>query len=75
MKSEGTKQKIFFNLYKLKESSISMSHDMTIEERKITKALVEQANQKTKTSTEKADENSRIWVCRVRGPAWKQRIE
>ena len=75
VKTEEIKKKIFFNLYKLKDSSISMSHDMTIEERKKRKTLVDEANQKTKVLAESTDENAKNWVYRVRGPPWKQKIE
>ena len=74
VKSESTKRKIFSNLYKRRatDSHINMSHDMTIEERKKTKDLVEEAKRKTEELTSK--NNSKNWVFKVRGPPWDQQI-
>ena len=72
--SEETKKKIFSRLYKLKETNqylnISMSHDMTKDERTKTKLLVEEAKLKTND-----DQDSKNWIFKVRGPPWDQRIQ
>ncbi len=80
--SEDTKRKIFANLYKLRNTEdatfkeIGMNHDMTKEERKKTKLLVEEAKQKTARLAENPDldEESKNFVFRVRGPPWSQEI-
>ena len=80
LKSDTAKRRIFSQLYKLRNStefsSMSMSHDMTKEERLRTKMLVEEAKQKKRELSEKDENNeSKNWVFRVRGPPWNQRIE
>ncbi len=80
--SEDTKRKIFANLYKLRNDEdarykeIGMNHDMTKEERKKTKLLVEEAKRKTASLEENPDldEESKNFVFRVRGPPWNQEI-
>ena len=80
VKTETTKRRIFSQLYKLRDkvdfASMSMSHDMTKEERIQTKVLVEKAKQMTKDFTENNENDvSKNWIFRVRGPPWNQRIQ
>ena len=80
--SEDTKRKIFANLYKLRNDEdaiykeIGMNHDMTKEERKKTKLLVEEAKSKTASLEENPDldEESKNSVFKVQGPPWNQKI-
>ena len=73
-----TEKEAVQNLYKLKDihefSNISMSHDMTKEERALTKKKVEEANAKTKAMMENDKEKSKNWIFRVRGPPWQQKV-
>ena len=80
VKTETTKRRIFSQLHKLRDkidfASMSMSHDMTKEERIQTKVLVEKAKQMTKDFTENNESDvSKNWIFRVRGPPWNQRIQ
>jgi hypothetical protein len=76
---ESTIRKFFSKLYKLKDnglySDISVSHDMTREERQNTKVLVEQARKQTKEFAKNDEQASKNWAFKVRGPPWNQRIE
>ena len=70
---ENAKRQLSGKLYKLKNAlefkGISVSHDMTKDERLNTKLLVEKAKEKSK------NENlSKNWIFKVRGPPWEQRI-
>ena len=77
--SEITKRKHFSRLYRLKDNEtytkINVSHDMTKDERKQTKILVEKAKNQTKELASKKEETSKNWAYKVRGPPWDQRIE
>ena len=74
LNSEESKKKIFSRLYKLKDlvqfKNISMSHDMTRDERTKTKLLIEEAKSKTINDTD-----SKNWIYKVRGPPWDQQIQ
>ena len=65
---------LFSRLYKLKDlaqfKNISMSHDMTRDERTKTKLLIEEAKSKTIK-----DNDSKNWFYKVRGPPWDQRLQ
>ena len=77
--SEIIKRKIFSRLYKLRDdeaySNINVSHDMTLEERKRTKILVDKAKAQTMELANSGSQMSKNWVFKVRGPPWDQRIE
>ena len=80
VKSEEIKRKIFRNLHRLKDNEtfkdISMSHDMTKEERQKTKQLVEKAKSMTKDFQEKnVNGEAKNWTFKVRGPPWEQKIQ
>ena len=68
--SEETKKKVMRNLYQLKDKNqtIKINHDMTPEERKELRDLIQEAEKKTK------EEESGDFVFRVRGPPWDRRI-
>ena len=76
--SEEQKRKLFKCLYRLKDidmfTNISMSHDMTKEERALTKSKVAEANSKTAQMIENDKEKSKNWIFRVRGPPWQQKV-
>ena len=70
---ENDKRQPFVRLYKLNNAleyiGISVSHDMTKDERLNTKLLVEKAKERSK------NENvSKNWIFKVRRPPWEQRI-
>ena len=70
---ENAKRQLFGKLYKLKNAvefkGISVSHDMTKDERLNTKLSVEKTKEKGK------NENvSKNWIFKVRDPPWEQRI-
>ena len=48
---------------------------MTLDERKRTKILVEQAKTQTMQLAHKGSQTSKNWVFKFRGPPWDQRIE
>lgn len=78
--SETIKRTIFGQLHKLRnmnDNNISMSHDMTKEERQRTKFMVDDAKKKTKDIKDDItlDNDSKNWIFVVRGPPWKQTIE
>ena len=70
--SEFTKRKFFSRLYLLKDhakySSINVSHDMTKDERKQTKELVEKAKKQTQDLAKDNNNTSKNWAYKVRGP-------
>ena len=77
--SEFTKRKYFSRLNQLKDhetySSINVSHEMTKDERKQTRALVEKANKQTEEVAKNDQKESQNWAYKVRGPSGDQRIE
>ena len=77
--SEITKRKIFSRLYRLKDheafSGVSVSHDMTRDERNQTKALVDKAKEQTRALAASDNDASKNWAYKVRGPPWDQHIK
>ena len=77
--SEYTKRKCFSRLYRLKGdeafSGVSVGHDMTMEERKQTKLLVDKAKEQTQLLAVNDNDASKNWTYKVRGPPWEQHIE
>ena len=51
------------------------SHDMTKDERKHIRALVEKAKKQTQELAQNDQNTSKNWAYKVRGPPWNQRIE
>ena len=76
--TEEQKRNLFKSLYKLKDieefTNISMSHDMTKEERELSKSKVAEANAKTKELMDNNKEKSKNWIFRGRGPPWQQKV-
>ena len=72
VKSEATKRTFFGQLYKLHNNNefpnLSTRHNMTRDEKEMTKLLVEKTNQQTKEigGKSKTNENSKNCVFRVR---------
>ena len=73
--SEYTKRKYFSRLYRLKGdeafSGVSVSHNMTMEERKQTKLLVDKAKEQTQLLAVNDNDASKNWTYEVRGPPWE----
>lgn len=74
LKTKSDKYKVMASLHRLKEAGegfnkLSVTDDMTIEERKIRKEKVIEA----KNLEEKESENGK-WIFRVRGPPWDLKI-
>ena len=67
----STKRRIFSRLYRLKDlerySSLNVSHVMTRDERKQTKALVEKAKKQTEELATNVENKSKNWAYKVRG--------
>ena len=81
VKSESTKRKIFSQLHKLRISNdfpgINMNHDMTKDEKILTKAKVEEAKSMSAELAENTelDGDSKNYVYKARGPPWNLRID
>ena len=80
VQTERAKRKLFSNLYKLESiemyKDIQFNHDMTPEEKKAKKSLIENAKKKTAElqadNTLTSDEKN--WMFLVRGPPWEHRM-
>ena len=74
MQSKEDKNLVMSNLTKLKDADdmfkrISVTHDMTLEERDLVKKKVQEAKEKEKQHSEGGQ-----WIYRVRGPPWNLTI-